>query len=193
MSIYWLLVLQSVVLFGVINRTQRHRVLVWRFCFTVCFPPVILRILPWLSSAAFGCWPSSIALSKHTGVRNCCSVFSIFPYPFPAFLPSPHARFRKFYFSFHKLFFKIFPHRINPNPRHFPRLNPDSALFPALSVLILCVNPTYFLFNKHTLANTLVIYTFWNRNFSQQLIVCTPPVGCVRFAGRFRSRGLEIR
>ena len=77
----------SVVLFGVINRTQRHRVLVWRFCFTVCFPPVILRILPWLSSAAFGCWPSSIALSKHTGVRNCCSAFSIFPYPFPAAAP----------------------------------------------------------------------------------------------------------
>ena len=99
----------SVVLFGLVTRTLRHRVLVWRFCFTVCFPPVILRILPWLSSAAFGCWPSSIALSKHTGVRNCCSVFSIFPYPFPAFLPSPHARFSKFYFSFNKLFFKNIP------------------------------------------------------------------------------------
>ena len=72
----------------------------------VCF---FLRILPWLSSAAFGCWPSSIALSKHTGVRNCCSAFSIFPYPFPAFRSSPHARFSKFYFSFHKLFFKNIP------------------------------------------------------------------------------------
>ena len=92
-----------------------------------CMPQVFwsvffLRILPWLSSAAFGCWPSSIALSKHTGVRNCCYVFSIFPYPFPAYLPSPHARFRKFYFSFHKLFFKNIP-------------TPDesaAAVFPAI-------------------------------------------------------------
>ena len=126
------------------------------------------------------------------GVRNCCSVFSIFLYPFPAFLPSPYARFQKFYFSFHKLFFKIFSHRINPNPRYFRRLNPDSALFPAVSVLTLSINPAHFHFCKHTLANTLVIYTFRIRNFCKQLIVCTPPVGCVRFAGRFRSRGLGI-
>ena len=67
---------------------------------------------------------------------------------------------------------------MNPQPRYFPRLNPDSALNPALFVLILCVNPTNFLFRKFNLTNTLVIYTFWNRNISQQLIVCTPPVGC---------------
>ena len=149
-----------------------------------------LRILPWLSSAAFGCRQSSIALSKHTAVRNCCSVFSIFLYPFPAFRPSPHARFRKFYFSFHKLFFKIFPHRINPNLRHFPRLNPDSALFPAVSVLTLSINPAHFLFCNNTLANTLVIYTFRIRNFCKQLRKRTPFRGCVRFAGRFRPRGL---
>ena len=119
----------------------------------VCFPPVILRILPWLSSAAFGCWPPSIALSKHTGVRNCCYVFSIFPYPFPAFRPSPHARFRKFYFSFNKLFFKNIP---APGESAF-------AAFPAIKSgfgIVSCI----IRFNPRRKSNTL---SFLQQYFSK--------------------------
>ena len=109
-----------------------------------------------------------------------CACFHLF---FSLFLlpsaPHPTRVSENFTFLFTNYFSKTFAYRINSNPRHFLRLNPDSALFPALSVLILGVNPTHFLFCKHTLTNTLVIYTFRIRNFCKQLIVCTPPVGCL--------------
>ena len=150
----------------------------------------------------FGCFRLLAVLSYLIQTYGCAELlFRIlyFPISFSCLSPlTPRAFpkillfFSQVIFLFTSYFSKSFPHRMNPQLRHFLRLNQDSALNPALSVLILCVNPTYFLFCKHTLANTLVIYTFRIRNFCKQLRKRTPFRGCVRFAGRFRPRGFGI-
>ena len=87
------------------------------------------------------------------------------------FLPfSPHLTrvSENFTFLFTSYFSNWLHSGMNPNSRQFQRLNLDSALNPALSLLILHANPTNFSIHNNALTNTLVIYTLSFRHYCKQ-------------------------
>ena len=79
-----------------------------------------------------------------------------------------YARLLKNYFSFNKLFFKLVALGGESEFTAIPAIKLDSALNPALSLLILHANPTNFSIHNNTLTNTLVIYTLSFRHYCKQ-------------------------